>query len=777
MKKIEYSNTGNVIAGLSGIICAVSVYSFATNPNPMVKNFALNAGMLTGGVAIAAKGIDKLSRDSINYQIRDIAKEHENLIEGQKKTIGKLSAENIKQRESIRQLRSELENKQAIIFNLQNFTNALKAQTESKLKELSEKLGLEDGRYQEFKDAIKQEFWKLTRDRIDIDYERMGETIEKKLNAPEYENIHDALTKFQNTLYQQHRYHCEKLSEISELDGDPLQVARDATNIFFDVSDQTAALKVRLRNLLNLDERLALDGALEELEIRRDPTKFVSTEKVKTGLDFYKHGNAESIKRLEDMFRLNKSDFEDLREQVADLLDEIDNKNLQIQKLKDEVRKLQAPKPFYGGGTIAKVGNAINTFYYEKNGYKLDAVDWEENDTGYSLVFSIRNNPGLTEKELAEDNGLEKLASFTNALYKTMPKLDFNYQHCLLTITVKTRRAIEVPTTNDAMYKQGLIPADQFCDRIYKALDTKQQGKPTLRVMAATGEGKGIALKNLLAYWVNQPGWEIWLSDPVDGSDEDYWDTPKIAADPIQAGIAYNSFVELHRARINQSPAFTDKFVLAVFDEFDKQHDDDDKESALAIMTAIRHTKQRQILIGQCAEVGKNKWTWDDMNNCAMLVLGNSIGTLCKHLAKDMGWSTNRANTVKKEYEKFSDWARKNNDSNPDIPGENQYRIGLLVVSGRYEFLEIPSAHKGIIRSGQALIRESLSINTQKAAISNNLDSPFQEVSEPVVDLKIQCPHCGSDDFKRHSEVKDSSQYRYLCKNPECKKTFVAKRF
>lgn len=41
------------------------------------------------------------------------------------------------------------------------------------------------------------------------------------------------------------------------------------------------------------------------------------------------------------------------------------------------------------------------------------------------------------------------------------------------------------------------------------------------------------------------------------------------------------------------------------------------------------------ILIGQSSEVGKNGWTWDEMNNCSLLFIGDAVGTAIKH-AEDM---------------------------------------------------------------------------------------------------------------------------------------------
>lgn len=339
-------------------------------------------------------------------------------------------------------------------------------------------------------------------------------------------------------------------------------------------------------------------------------------------------------------------------------------------------------------------------------------------------------------------------------------------------LSIKTERP--KPPTDEQIYKDGLIPAFQFCDQLFIATDHRKQGKPTLRVMAATGDGKGIAIKNLINYFTEQENWEIWLSDPVHDSDEDYWYCPKMAKGVTESGRAYGMFADLHCARQAKSPTYTDRFVLGVFDEFDKQHSEDDKETAKAIMTAIRHTKQRQILIGQCAEVGDNRWTWDSMNNCALLVLGNSIGTLIKHLNKDMGWTLPKVNKLKKEHEKFKDWANaKNEDS--DRPNENAYRIALLVVGDKYSFLEVPSAHKGILRNGKGVFRDGL---TTKTLTNQEVSNPVAPESKTAFPKKLngeyECPDC-SHTSQTYKDVTSRNTPRYVCDN--CGKKAVISKF
>jgi hypothetical protein len=425
---------------------------------------------------------------------------------------------------------------------------------------------------------------------------------------------------------------------------------------------------------------------------------------------------------------------------------------------------LSEPKYLNVGYALhGKIANDIAKLIYELTGIPLEVLGYKQDEEitrvglGYSKGAEVESIIKTIESLTKEISTALKIHSITSV----------NLSDISPTIHLNFRKDAPKPESVEAIYKAGLIPASQFCDAVAKATNHKTKGKPTLRVMAATGEGKGIAVKNLLAYFADMEGWEIWLSDPLHGSEEDYWDTPKIATDVNKSGRAYELFCKLHHERHElKQPGFTDCSVLGVFDEFDKQHSDDDKENAKKIMTAIRHSQQRQILIGQCAEVGANGWAWDDMKNCSLLVLGASIGSLCKHLATDMGWSTNKKNKVKREYERYSTWADNQNANNPDVPNENQTRIALLVSGDRYQFLEVPIAHKGILKNGKAIFRTtltatSLSINTQNS-VSTNINS-----SLVIEDVKavVRCPYCTSTNLSKNGKDKKTRKQLYICKD------------
>lgn len=426
----------------------------------------------------------------------------------------------------------------------------------------------------------------------------------------------------------------------------------------------------------------------------------------------------------------------------------------------------------YGVGSInGKVVNRFIELTWNDLGIPLEALGIDDSTDCVlaGLGYPKKNNPeavvqSLTarKKDFAQRIGIYEITSLV-------------HDGITDTLALRFRCDRPKPPSDEQIYKDGLIPASQFCDQLFLATDHRKQGKPTLRVMAATGDGKGIAMKNFISYMVEQPNWEIWLSDPVHGSDEDYWHCPKMAKGVSEATRGYRMFADLHRARQAKSPVYTDKSVLGIFDEFDKQHTDDDKETGKAIMTAIRHTNQRQILIGQCAEVGANGWAWDDMNNCSLLALGNSIGTLIKHLNKDMGWSIKKVNEVKRKKEQFEDWARLKNE-NSDRPNENAYRIALLIVGGdKYSFLEVPSAHKGILRDGKGVFRDGLNIKPLETKESITPDAPQAKSAYPKkLSGEYRCPDCAHVE-QTFFDTTSKGTPRYKCDN--CPKKAVISKF
>lgn len=307
------------------------------------------------------------------------------------------------------------------------------------------------------------------------------------------------------------------------------------------------------------------------------------------------------------------------------------------------------------------------------------------------------------------------------------------------------------PLKDDEIYRI-IEPASACTKLLREAMNHRKGGKPTLRIMGATGEGKGIIAKALLADWVNSESGEVWLSDPMDGSDEDRWECLKAAKSAREAREVLKQFKAEFDSRKNKVSTRKDVQILALFDEFDKEHPRDDKDLIKGIWTAIRHHNMRLILMGQSSEVGSNGWQWDEMKNCACLFVGSGITTAIKH-AKDLGLSRATANQLEGQNDQIQNWLESKNQG---LDAANQYRVGLLVCGDKARFIEFPPAYKGVIKNNKSII------------VSYPWESASQEQA-PTLNQSRICPGCGGKLRKAGSKLR--------CENAEHTKEMGKKTF
>lgn len=745
----------------AGLLTVGGIIGFLGSDSRSTKQINLYLGLISSGITAGStasllldsaslkKHTQALSNkfrkeiDTLNSQQEELVKHNQQF----KFTHDQLTSEN-------NQLKQQVAQKELEVTGFKRLNAELEQSTRIKLQELEAKLNLEDERYDNFLEEVKDQFAQSLKNKINYEYERIADTTAFRVQDERFEDIKDTLGRFYLFIHREYKRHHQEILEMYELEGET--VLKDIVDIYYRISMEVASYHIRLRNLLNTTEKLTIELFRDELIEKRDPAKFVPRAKSDMGLDHFETLANNAVANIEAIASENEENLKQIEGEVGDLMHKLEAKAR-------EIKKLQAPMSWrLPSSQELKIGNLIiNYFWKDGYGIILDRSHFESDGYNLNLYYQLDRNPrAIVEKELNEHS--ESLQQYC----RTIRPISFSYDGgkglMVAKVTLRERPKVESNKKED-IYKAGLIPAQLFGDTIFKALNHKSGGKPTLRVMAATGEGKGIVLKNLLAYFLQLSGWEIWLSDPLDGSEQDFWDAPKIAKNAREAQQAHQLFCKLHHQRHElKQDGFTSNKVLGLFDEFDKQHQDDDKEAAKNIMTAIRHSQLLQILVGQGAEVGNNGWTWDDMQNCALLALGNSIGTLTKHLTKDFGWSVKRKNKVVRDWEKYLAWVESQNTE--DIPNENHTRLGLLLVGGRYEFLELPIAHKGILRNGNSVFRENLeevSINAQDIVFANNNSTSVTEISEPV----IHCPHCNSTNIVRNGKHSKTKEQLYSCKD------------
>jgi hypothetical protein len=470
-------------------------------------------------------------------------------------------------------------------------------------------------------------------------------------------------------------------------------------------------------------------------------------EKIATIKDYYTK-NLKSIQQefsqvADGVISAYKNDFNEIVNDGLSQSQELAQLQNEIISLNGKLQELSKPLQFVGTSESARVGNSIISYYQSKLGIVLDAIDFSSTETGYKLMFHLsRNNRFIDTGTLNDGNNPDKIKELSGSL--NSPKFTQSERSNYVSLEIELRKPEKKVLTVDDI-RRLIEPSNKFGEIVSRY----HESKPTLRVMTRTGGGKGIAVKNLLHHYVNHwEQWELWLSDPQHGSFEDYWQCPKIAKSPSEASRVLELFCDEFMDRKENNSNNADVPVMGIFDECDKTFDKKQKAQIAQIWTEIRHRKMKLILIGQSSEVGKQGWTWDEMNNCGLMFIGDAIGTAIKH-ADDLGWSSDMKAKIPSIYAKVSEFF---NQANQDIPVKNQYRFCLLIDGMKYDFVEIPPALEGEL------------INNKSWLVS----SPWQ--SKAIKDGQdIACVHCGSTDVKKNGRAGDKQ--RYKCSN--CGKGFA----
>lgn len=437
-----------------------------------------------------------------------------------------------------------------------------------------------------------------------------------------------------------------------------------------------------------------------------------------------------------------KSDFSEVVNDGLSQSQELELLQNQILSLNNKLGDLSKPLQFVGASESARVGNSIINYYSLKLGITLDAIDFNSTDTGYKLLFHLsRNSRFIPCDQLNDGNNPDKIKELSGSL--NSPKFVQSERSNYVSLDIELRKQEKKQATIEDI-RRLIEPSNKFGEIVGRY----HESKPTLRVMTRTGGGKGIAVKNLLSHYINHwENWELWLSDPQHGSFEDYWNCPKIAKSPQEAVNILNVFCGEFKTRKENESLNPDIPVMGIFDECDKSFNKSEKQKISQIWTEIRHRKMKMILIGQSAEVGKQGWTWDELNNMSLMFIGDAIGTAIKH-SEDMGWSQDMKTKIPSIYAKVSDFF---NSVNADIPTKNHYRLALLIDGMKFDFVEIPPALDGELHNNKSWL---VSSPWQSKALSQNKD--------------IACVHCGSLDVKKNG--KSGDKQRYSCNN--CGKSF-----
>lgn len=411
-----------------------------------------------------------------------------------------------------------------------------------------------------------------------------------------------------------------------------------------------------------------------------------------------------------------------------------------IQELESVVAKLQAelaeakkPLEFYGESTYANAGNAISAYYLKRYQYALDAIQWEETESGYRLIFAVRRNPGLTATELYADNSREQLASFTNALVGTLPEFEFNYQNCSVVLNVQLRRSVKKETAKSDIDKIW-IPSTKF--------ETTVKKWERVRITAGSTGGKSPTAKNLALAILKSRGGvgEIKLYDPQDGSKKDYWDMPKVGRTHRDNEEGIKEVCKLiDERRHGRNHLFT----LFIFDELDTTiaKSGNKRDFADLINSTLKegsHADIGVIYIGQSADANEVPgMTHSDWNNVVQLHIGSNAGIW---LEKSMTISSEDKTRLREQYRKIQEYCELQNEQlGLDIFNDaSALRFALAVpLTGLPKFIQLPDFDS---YDYDAVISTNTYQNTIKTQLEPNKKLEFPK----LLDGNYQCPNCNS---------------------------------
>jgi predicted RNA-binding Zn-ribbon protein involved in translation (DUF1610 family)/predicted nucleic acid-binding Zn-ribbon protein len=747
---------------VASLLCLGGVLSYIkadARAKPLALNIAVGAGVLAVGTQLSSKWYEDLANDQLKEITAKLEKDRDVFKQDyQKQTsvLAEVKALSTKQSDQLVKLAEELQAKDTALKLLQDNLGRIQAEFETKGKELDAKLQQDDTRFEDLLHEFKGQLAEDLGSRIYKTYNQLSESVETRLQRDDYQSIHENLQQFFDSLEPKYNFHCSLLNEITNLNGTVSEILTSAVDIYSQINDEIAALKVRFRNLLNVDERRALDDAYTTLADYSK--KFTPIDKAKGVLNEYRDFQKEQLEKLYGSISENQNSLEEMREQVGDLLNQLDAEHLKIAQLNQQIVELKKPlKWSFAQSRELQIGNLIIEYFWQ-SGIYLDRTHSQGDVYSVKLFFQIdRNSRAIAAKELNEHS--EALQTYCRVLKPVVFTWDADIALMSATVVLK-QKPVEPPSDKD-IYRI-LEPAENFGAIIRKYHNHKEGGKPTLRVMGGTGGGKSLATKVIIKSYVDsEDGWEIRLSDPMDGSEEDYWDIVKVATDDRTAKKAFAEVVREFDARTVKSSRFPQQKLLAVFDEFDKQHDDDDKDDAKRIWTAIRHHSIRLILMGQSSQVGANGWQWDDMRNCTLLFVGDAVISATNKY-KELGWDLKTKNRIDREYRQISEWMTAKN-TNEELPPESQYRLALLVCGSVIKFLEIPKAVIGAIDNGRSWI-------VSKPWEFSNAD--WVEIESPALVMPtVCCPHCGRTSIKKNGKDKATKTIQqYKCN--DCGKGF-----
>lgn len=383
-------------------------------------------------------------------------------------------------------------------------------------------------------------------------------------------------------------------------------------------------------------------------------------------------------------YRLKNSQFQ---QSVMDTVAEIEGQTVdddkfvtglvnQMKGLEAEIARLSKPIKYVAATRVdMKVSNVISDFF-ERQGLIIDRAGSTFRDYEADLEF-ITDRTG----RLVLASELNKHSEALQALTHLINPIDFKLDPESGLMTLKAQFYKKPKSEVSDRTKNLITPIEVVAKKIIDGMTHK----PTIRIMGATGEGKGVMARYLLNQLLTQQKCCVRLHDPQDGSEQDFWGIPKVSKSGNELKQALvNIEAQMIERESNKNWAVT---TLDVLDEIDTHLESKDKKEAfINLCSRIRHCGMKLMLIGQNPKVGRAGFEWSDMQQMICIYMGASAYDAIQ-ANKQLHPKKEKLST---EYTALSEYYEKVNEILDD---SCKALFGLVVILSKAPFwVELPRA-------------------------------------------------------------------------------------
>jgi cell division septum initiation protein DivIVA len=394
-----------------------------------------------------------------------------------------------------------------------------------------------------------------------------------------------------------------------------------------------------------------------------------------------------------------------------------------MQELEQKIHQLSKPLRYLNATRSDMVIANIIIGYFERLGFTLDRAGTDYRGHEATLEFiTDRTGRLVLASELNEH--VERLQPLTHVLNTLEFKLD--PETGLMTLLVRWGNKPAANTSEQAL--RLISPLADVVTRLIEGLSHK----PTIRIMGATGEGKGVMARYLLSQILTSNPWYCRLHDPQHGSSEDYWGIPKVSRSGNELKKALKDIESQMISR--EATKNWDVVTLDILDEIDTHLDrKEKKESFIDLVSRIRHLGMKLILIGQNPKVGRAGFEWSDMQQMNCIYMGASALDAIEANPQ----LKPRKDKLTKEYITLSEHYERENDGLDD--GE-KYLFGLVVIPGKTPiWVELPRPDSIKVECDEFLLGIAFAvpnsfnelIEGQKSAKSSGDSAITNSISDP----------------------------------------------